>query len=85
MLRISKELKQLRCQRCGNGQVKKISQPQRGAARTVMVRREGEPTAAVTFLRSQCKGADADATRWVDEDSALRAWCVRADEDTKNM
>ena len=83
--RISKELKQLRRQQAGNGKVKRISEAQRSAARAVMVMREGEPTAAMTFLRMQCKGVDAYDTKWVDEESALRAWWVSAGEDTKNM
>ena len=81
--RISKELKQLGRQRRSGGKLQ-VSAGQRNTALALMVMREGEPTAAMAFLKSKRKGADPDATGWVEVESDLCAWWIGADEDTKN-
>ena len=48
-----------------------------------MVMREGEPTAAMAFLKSKRAGEPTAATGWVEVESDLRAWWIGADEDTK--
>ena len=45
--------------------------------------RKGEPTAAMAFLKSECKGGDSDAAAWVEVESSLCAWWASADEGTK--
>ena len=61
-----------------------ISAAQRTVARALMVMRDGEPTAAMALLWSQCKVADPDATCWAEMESDLREWWMHADEDRTN-
>ena len=79
--RISNEMRKVRRQRPTGGNVQ-ISAAQRTTTRALMVMRDGEPTATMTFLRSKRKGADPNATRWAEMDSELREWWISADEDT---
>ena len=81
--RISKELRLLLRKRTRDARVR-ISKAQESTARALMMMRAGEPTAAMAFLRSKHEDADANATRWDDVESDLRAWCNSADEDTRN-
>ena len=80
--RISNEMRKVRRQRPTGGNVQ-ISAAQRTRTRALMVMRDGEPTATMTFLRSKRKGADPNATRWAEMDSELREWWISADENTK--
>ena len=82
--KISQEVKRLTRQRRAGG-IAKIGPAMRNTARTLMVLRQGEPTAAVAFLKSKSKGDDNDTTNWEEEESALRAWWTSADDDTKNL
>ena len=81
--RISKELKRLGCQRRSGGKVH-VCTGQRNTAQALMVMREGEPTAAMAFLKSKCKSGNRDATGWIKLETDLRAWWISADDDTKN-
>ena len=80
--RIPQELKQLRRQGRSAGRLQ-VSAGQRNAARALMAMREGEPTAAMAFLKSKRKAADPDATGWVDVETELQAWWDSADDDAK--
>ena len=80
--RISKELKRLGRQRRSGGKLQ-ICTGQRNAAQALMVMRDGEPTAAMAFLKSKCKCVNPDATGWVELETDLRAWWISADDDTK--
>ena len=71
--RISKELKRLGCQRRSGGKVH-VCTGQRNTAQALMVMREGEPTAAMAFLKSKCKSGNRDATGWMKLETDLRAW-----------
>ena len=61
-----------------------MSAVQRSTARVLMAMRDGEPTAAMAFLRSKHKGEPTAAAAWVEVEADLQAWWVRADEATKN-
>ena len=80
--RISKEMRKVRRKHATGGNLQ-ITAAQWTTARALMVMRDGEPTAAMTFLRSQRKGADPNVTRWAEMESELREWWVSADEDPK--
>ena len=60
-----------------------MSAAQLSAAQALMVMREGEPTAAMAFLKSKRAGANPDATGWVEVESDPHAWWISADEDTQ--
>ena len=49
-----------------------------------MAMRNGEPTAALAFLKSKHKGEPTAAAAWVKVEADLQAWWVSADEATKN-
>ena len=70
--RISKELKRLGRQRRSGGKLQ-LSAGQRNTAQALMVMREGEPTAAMAFLKSKCRCVNPDATGWVELETDLRA------------
>ena len=80
--RISNQMRKVRRQHPG-GNVQ-VTAAQRSTARALMVMRDGEPTAAMTFLKSKRKAADPNAARWVAMESELREWWISVDEDTKN-
>ena len=80
--RTSRELKRLGRERRNGGKLR-VSAGQRNTAQVLMVMREGEPTAAMAFLKSKRASANPDATGWVEVQSDLRAWWIGADEDTK--
>ena len=81
--RISQNLHRLRRQgrRAGRG---RVTAGQRSTARVLMAMRDGEPTAAMVFLKSKHKGEPTAAAAWVEVEAELRAWWVSADEATKN-
>ena len=61
-----------------------MSANQRSTARAIMAMRDGEPTAALAFLKSKHKGEPTAAAAWVEVEADLQAWWVSADEATKN-
>ena len=81
--RISTEMRNVRRKHATGGHWH-MTAAQRTTARALMVMRDGEPTAAMAFLRSKRKGDDPNATRWAELESELREWWISADEDTKN-
>ena len=81
--RISNQMRKVRRQHPTGGNVQ-ISAAQRSTARALMVMRDGEPTAAMTFLKSKRKAADPNAARWAEMESELREWWISVDEHTKN-
>ena len=81
--RISQELKRLRKQGRRAGGLE-VTANQRSTARVLMAMRDGEPTAAMAFLKSKHKGEPTAATAWVEVEADLQAWWVSADEATKN-
>ena len=80
---ISKGVKNLRRQLPTGGQWQ-ISAAQRMPARALIVMRDGEPTTAMAFLRSQRKAADPDAACRAEMESDLREWWMHAEEDRKS-
>ena len=83
MSRLSKEMRQLR-RRVTSGRRVQLSELQRNTARSLMVMRLGEPTAAMGFLRARRKGADFDAAVWAGVERDLRDWWRGANDDTKD-
>ena len=81
--RISQEVKRLRKQGHRPGRVQ-VTAGQRSIARVLMAMRDGEPTAALAFLKSKHKGEPTAAAAWVKVEADLQAWWVSADEATKN-
>ena len=80
--RIAQEMRKVKRKHATCGHLQ-ITAGQRTTARALMVMRDGEPTAAMTFLRSKHKGPVPIATHWADMESELREWWISADEDTK--
>ena len=81
--RIAQALKRLRKQGRRAGRLE-VTPGQRSTARVLMAMRDGEPTAAMAFLKSKHKGEPTAATAWVEVEADLQAWWVSADEATKN-
>ena len=48
-----------------------------------MVMREGDPTAAMNFLRCEYKGGQRTAAAWNEVQSTLSSWWASAEEDAK--
>ena len=80
--RIAQEMRKVKRKHATCGHLH-ITAGQRTTARALMVMRDGEPTAAMTFLRSKYKGPAPIATQWADMESELREWWISADENTK--
>ena len=80
--RIAQEMREVKRKHATCGHLH-ITAGQRTTARALMVMRDGEPTAAMTFLRSKYKGPDLIATHWAEMESELREWWISADENTK--
>ena len=81
--RIGREMKRLRKQERRAGKVQ-VTAGQRNTARSLMAMRDGEPTAAVAFLKSRHTGEPTAAPAWVAVEAELQAWWRGADEATKN-
>ena len=62
---MSKELKRLQRQRRSSGQLR-VFTGQWNTAQALMAMREGEPTAAMAFLKAKRAGEPPAATRWVE-------------------
>ena len=71
--RISQEVKRLRKQGRRPGRLQ-VTAGQWSTARVLMVMRDGEPTAALAFLKSKHKGEPTAAAAWVNVEADLRAW-----------
>ena len=83
MSRLSKEMRQLR--RCLTYDRRvQVSEMQRNTGRALMVLRQGEPTAAMGFLRAKRKDAEFDAAVWAGVERDLRDWWRGANDDTKD-
>ena len=71
--RIAQEMRKVKRKHATCGHLQ-ITAGQRTTARALMVMRDGEPTAAMTFLRAKHKGPVPIATHWADMESELREW-----------
>ena len=81
--RIAQNLQRLRRQGRRAGRLK-VTAGQRSTARVLMAMRDGEPTAAMVFLKSKHKGEPTAAAAWMDVEAELHAWWVSADDAMKN-